>query len=374
MNKVIIASAGSGKTHRIVIDAIALASSGRFVLITTFTNACELEIKNKIIQILGYIPQKILVQTWFSFLIEHGVKPFQGKLFNFDIKGMELVPGKSGLRFIDKDKNPIFWGENNFLEFFFNKRTEIYSDKLSLLVLRCNEKSAGLVFERISKCFQHIFVDEVQDLAGYDLDVLELIFKSTSTVTLVGDPRQATYSTHMSKKYEKYAKSLIFDFFNDHRINFCIDIDSTSLTKNYRCNDLICNFSNSIYPNLPHAESGNITTTEHDGVFVIDSLDVEKYLLKFNPVQLHENKKSKFNPQFQRMNFGKSKGLTFDRVLILPSTPMKDWLVREKEMGSAAMAKFYIAVTRAKFSVAIILERKLHSKVKNVPVYSFSDA
>ena len=46
--------------------------------------------------------------------------------------------------------------------------------------------------DRISRIFSHILVDEVQDLAGYDLELLKLFLKSCSSVLLVGDPRQVT--------------------------------------------------------------------------------------------------------------------------------------------------------------------------------------
>ena len=55
MNKLIIASAGAGKTTFIVNDAIAKAHEGKRVLITTFTDACEREIQQKIIDQNGCI-------------------------------------------------------------------------------------------------------------------------------------------------------------------------------------------------------------------------------------------------------------------------------------------------------------------------------
>ncbi len=58
------------------------------------------------------------------------------------------------------------------------------------------------MIKRISKIFPNIFIDEIQDLAGYDLDILKLLFKSESTILCVGDPRQITYLTHWEKKIE----------------------------------------------------------------------------------------------------------------------------------------------------------------------------
>ncbi|MFH0906204.1 MAG: UvrD-helicase domain-containing protein, partial [archaeon] len=76
-NKLIIAAAGSGKTTFLVNEALKKEGN---VLITTFTEANEAEIKNKIIKIRKCIPSNIIIQTWFSFLLQHGVRPYQDSL------------------------------------------------------------------------------------------------------------------------------------------------------------------------------------------------------------------------------------------------------------------------------------------------------
>src|SRR5262245_42790926 len=95
-NKVIIAAAGSGKTTYLVREALKVAK-GR-VLITTYTESNEAEIRRKFFEVNGHIPANVVIMTWFSFLITHGVKPFQGGLFSFPVKGLLLAEGKSGFR------------------------------------------------------------------------------------------------------------------------------------------------------------------------------------------------------------------------------------------------------------------------------------
>jgi len=287
MNKLIIASAGSGKTRLIVNDAIDKASQGISVLITTFTDACEQEIRDRIIGKIGCIPEKIAIQTWFLFLISHGVKPFQGLLFEYDISGMLLVNGKSGLRYMAKNGFPVYWGEDSFDKFYFTDCKKVYSDKLAQLAVRCNTASGGMVFDRISRCFRCIYIDEIQDLAGYDLEILDCFFKSKSDVVLVGDPRQATYSTNNSRKNKKYVKSEIVNFFEDSKLS--IETDTTSLTINHRCFQSICILSNKLYPDLPSATSGNIEFTGHDGVFALSVDNVDEYLSRFNAIQLRDS-------------------------------------------------------------------------------------
>lgn len=74
-------------------------------------------------------------------------------------------------------------------------------------MIRCNQQSGTAVIDRISRVFPHIFVDEIQDLAGYDLDLLEALARSAVGRLMVGDPRQVTYLTHNERRYGRYANS-----------------------------------------------------------------------------------------------------------------------------------------------------------------------
>ena len=52
---------------------------------------------------------------------------------------------------------------------------------------------------------------------------------------------------------------------------------------------------------------------------------------------------------------GESKGMTFDHTLIYLTAPMIQWLKnRSYKLSFSAKAKFYVALTRAKYSVAIV--------------------
>lgn len=356
-NKLIIAAAGSGKTTFLVDEALK-QKEGK-VLITTYTQANEAEIRKRIIEKNKCIPKNITVQTWFSFLLKHGVRPFQGILFEKKIKRLILVNSQSGLKGYTKSKRPIYFGEEKeFEKHYFSNALKIYSDKLSKFVFRCNEKSNGNVIDRISRIYSHIFIDEVQDLAGYDLELLKLFFNCSSTTLLVGDPRQGTYSTNSAPKNKQFKKANIINFFSDQIEN--LTKDDTSLMTNYRCNKPICDLSNKLFPNFPPTTSGNNATTEHSGVFFIKPQDVESYLQKFKPVQLRDNKSTNVNENYKVMNFGEAKGLSFDRVLIYPTLPFIKWLKDNKfELAKTSRSKLYVAITRARHSVAIICEENL---------------
>jgi DNA helicase-2/ATP-dependent DNA helicase PcrA len=66
-NTLFISSAGSGKTTLLIKEALSCSEN---VLITTFNEENEMEIKRKILELnIGIFPSHITVQTWFSFLI-----------------------------------------------------------------------------------------------------------------------------------------------------------------------------------------------------------------------------------------------------------------------------------------------------------------
>jgi len=369
-NKLIIAAAGSGKTTHLISEALKIKD--KKVLITTYTQANEAEIRKKIIELNKCIPENITVQTWFSFLLKHGVRPFQGVLFEKKIKGLILNNGQSGIKYYSKPcadckqkkivnlecgkcKNPVYYAEDKeFEKHYFSNQLKIYSDKLSKFVFRCNEKTSDNVIDRISRVYPHIFIDEVQDLAGYDLDLLKLLFNSNSNILLVGDPRQGTYSTNSASKNKQYKKSQIIHFFEDKTIK--IEKDESSLTINYRCIKPICELSNKLFPTMQQTTSGNNNSTGHDGIFFVKKEDIEKYLLQYQPMQLRYTKLTNVNESYNVMTFGDSKGLSFDRVIIYPTKPIMNWLKNSKsDLADTSRSKLYVAITRAKYSVAFVI-------------------
>ena len=368
-NKLIIAAAGSGKTTELIRDS--LQNNEIPTLITTYTEANANEIRNKYIKEVGCVPSNITIQTWFSLLIQHGIKPFQSYMFEEKVMGMILVSQQSAFRFRTKKGFPVYWREEEFYKHYFTKDMKIYSDKLSKLVCKLNTVSEGKVVDRVSKMYPTIFIDECQDLAGYDLDIIKLLSIHVSKLRLVCDPRQVTYLTHNERKYKKYRNGLIQDFIANEckKIDFVIDRDS--LSHSFRCNQLICDFSNKLYPNIHQCDSKQSKSTEHDGVFLVNIKDKEKYLNAFNPIQLRWSIKNKsINPDFKIYNFGQSKGLTFERVLIYPTENMINWLKdHNSELNDETRAKFYVGLTRAKYSVGIVCDTTLEYDMNGIEIF-----
>lgn len=140
---------------------------------------------------------------------------------------------------------------------------------------------------------------------------------------------------------------------------FSVDIDETTLNKTYRNNKSICKFANSIYSNFKPCEYVEHEPTGHDGVFFVSPSDVDAYLSTYQPMQLRDTRKTSVNSTYPAINLGESKGLTFQRVLIYPTSKMLDWILdHKKEMKPQSKSKFYVGITRAEHSVAIVFDNK----------------
>jgi len=79
---------------------------------------------------------------------------------------------------------------------------------------------------------------------------------------------------------------------------------------------------------------------------------------RYSPLTLRWSKSSahQFQGKIPMKNFGKVKGITTEHVLIYPTDPIREFLASGAKLGNEAAAKLYVGVTRAKFSVAFILD------------------
>ena len=165
-NKIIIAAAGGGKTTRIVGQA--LGNSNDRAAILTYTRNNTQEIERKVYELNAYVPEHIEIHSWFSFLIRELARPYQNVLYERRIDGLNWVEGRS---------DP-YAKQLNTARFYFGNGTLVYSDKVAQFICECNKISKGAVIRRLEQRFNHIYIDEVQDMAGYDIDLIELILKS----------------------------------------------------------------------------------------------------------------------------------------------------------------------------------------------------
>ena len=342
-NILYLASAGSGKTTQIARETTSITEN---VLIVTYTNENCSNIINKIEEIIGFIPANITILSWYNFIMRECCRPFQScitedRIINFCYE------------------EPPRYATKDTLKYFLTKSNKLYSEHAVRFAIRCNEILPNCVIERLEKIYRYIYFDEIQDICGYDLDFIELLLKSKIQITMCGDIRQATFTTNNNLYNRKYKGFKIWDKFKEWEKQNLLKIEYQNYS--YRCHQSICNIADLVFPEM------NNTNSETDyycncGVYCCKEEDLEYCLNTYKPVILHHSKRDMIsNPNnLMHYNFGESKGLTFDNVLIICTKPFAEF-VKNKTLPDSeeSKSKLYVAITRAKYNVFFYYKKGL---------------
>lgn len=353
-NEVLIAAAGGGKTTHLAARARA-HTLGRVALVTYTTNNVQ-EIKNKFFELHAALPAHVEIWSWYRFLLHEMARPYQRALLDRRIEGLSWVEGRS-VPYVPRAKT---------IPFFLSDGAGIYSDKIARFIIECATETAGAVIARLEDRFHTIFIDEIQDMAGYDLDLLQLILNSKIDLVMVGDHRQATYRTNNAAKNRAYAGANIITKFREWEKAGLLTLSYARET--HRCHQLIANLADSFYPASPKTISINQVATGHDGVFLVSARSLPAYVEKYRPQVLRLDRRTLCNG-YTAMNFGESKGMTFDRVLIFPHGKGRQWLASGNyDHVKDSIAKMYVGISRARHSVAFAYDDE--SRIPGLVRYS----
>lgn len=344
-NIVIMAAAGAGKTHDICKEVIENAkTTNKKILITTYTNkgieSIEKEYKK---QNNGVIDKNVVILSWFQFLLRELVKTYQSSILNKIniINSIDFNHQYGYINFNSRGTPKHYMLTNNIL-----------SNTVSEFAIDSNIKSNNKVIQRLGEIYSHIYIDEIQDLAGEDIEILNLLFNSKIQIKCVGDVKQSTYTTYNAKKNKKITGIHLIDFFKELERKGIITLLFNNKTR--RFGREICEFSNSICNDKNNRiESDKIYKEENQGVYLLDKKDFENYFKIYKPTILKFNAKTKID--YDSLNFGQCKGMTFDRVAIFPNKKYKEFLQNGTSLDSPC--KYYVSATRARYSMVFVVEK-----------------
>ena len=337
-NRAVIAAAGARKTQ-IVVDG-ALSDPECRVLVSTYTNDNLDRIRRRLGNEDGVVPANVEVMPWMTLLLREGANPYQSTVF-----------GEPGLiEGVNFDHGTPRFAERGTRRYYLDGSRNVYGDVLSDLACRANEDSAGEVIRRLEAIYDHIYIDEVQDLVGWDLEFLDMLFHSRIGVTVVGDPRQHILFTNRRSKNKKYRGSEIAEWIDERTALCAVETRADS----FRCNQHLCDFASGLFPQMEAMQSVENVLSGHDGIFEIAEDEVADYIEQYQPMVLRHNKKSK-TLGHAAINIGLAKGSTWDRVLIFPTKPMRDYLAHRDPTKLKAPERLYVAVTRARYSAAFVV-------------------
>lgn len=366
-NKLIIASAGAGKTHRIAEQSVEMANNGQKVLIVTYTESNQSEILSKC-KSLGVTDLKnIVIKGWYTFLLEDLIRPYQAMVFDKRIEAINFNssnPHMRGGRTIAGTSEKV--GRRlNPRHFLTSCNTKAHTEFLSKLALRISVASARQTISRLSAIYQHLFIDEVQDLAGWDFDVLKYMARADCDLTCVGDFRQTIYSTSSNPKQPKTNQQKLNAFGS-----MGFEIEHMAISR--RCIQLICDYADTVHRHDGYNETNSLVDevpeqyADHLGVFIVSRPHLQAYLRTYEPVILRASISSaRFlnDTSIKKVNFGMSKGLGFNRTLVIPTDKIKLFLRGNLDSFDGmntdkARNNFYVACTRARYSLAFLMDEQ----------------
>lgn len=368
-NTLCIAGAGAGKTLKIITESIAEIKRGGKVLVVTYTTSNQQELRHRFQAAFGKCSDRFVVKGLFSFYLEDMVRPYQQALFVRRIDGIffndhnphlkpkttYMIPGRKE-QLEDKSYNPS--------HFLTKCRTRAHTGFLAKLATRLAAVTKNAAAVRLGEIYSQVYFDEVQDLVGWDYEVLRILNKAMkSAVTCVGDFRQTVYDTSFGHKAPLTGAEKIAAFKS-------MGFKEETLAFNWRCIQSICTIADAVHKGAYEATKSAVCDippefASHLGAFIIKQSDVTEYIAVYDPMVLRWQVTSgtKILPSQARCyNFGSSKGLGFDRVLILPADSQMhfilDGVANFPADAEIAQNKMYVAITRARYSLGFIVPDK----------------
>lgn len=183
------------------------------------------------------------------------------------------------------------------------------------------------------------------------------MLQTTSLIHMVGDLRQSVFNTNPQDPRDKEYRGLgMLDWFKAQEAAGLLELRHASTT--WRSVQAVASFSDTIFnPNLnfPQTSSAQDKTSGHDGVFAVAHEHVDAYLKEYRPVCLRQLVTTPVPDGVVASNFGISKGLTHDRVLIFPTAPVLKFLTKGTLLSDKSACGLYVGVTRAIYSVAFVV-------------------
>lgn len=383
-NELWLAGAGSGKTNKIISDAIEVINGGGRVLVVTYTVNNQAELRARFVKLYGASSEQFVVKGLFSFYLEDLIRPYQNEIFpdrittiSFTENNPHLIPGTTYYMKDRAEKSAD--GTINPLYYLTPCKTKAYSGLLAKLATLIAKQTKDAPAKRLKAIYQKVFFDEVQDLVGWDYDVIKsLNGVMADAICCVGDFRQTIYTTTFGHKSPQTPPEKIDHFVNKMKFG------KHSMPHNRRCIQEICNLSDAIHAGQYEKTISDVKKipdelAHHSGIFIVKRSCVTAYLATFQPHVLRWSSTTgtKYLPRSVICyTFGSCKGLGFDRVLIVPTEKHLQFVgghpkVFEKEKTDESQNKLYVAITRARYSVAFVVEDKL---AMNFPYPVWNDA
>lgn len=317
-----LAVAGSGKTTYLIS---LLNLEQRFLLITYTRNNYE-HLKRSVIRKFGFFPENIKVLKYFQFVYSFCYKPFCG-----------LDKRASGICFKQPPEQTRYRPGTDV--FYRTGSGRLYHNRIAHY---CNAQCVEAIKARLDKYYDYLLLDEVQDFAGHDFNLLLSILPDYCETVCVGDFFQHTYETSLDGNvnhglYDVYKRYL------KRWKDAGVAVDTETLSKTHRCSAEVCSFVNCLGIEI---ESTGVASGH---VYILNKEDdINEILANGRIPKLFLEKSNQF--KCASMNWGASKGIdSFNDVCVVLNKTTQALFEKGKlnELNSKTKNKLYVACTRA---------------------------
>jgi len=216
------------------------------------------------------------------------------------------------------------------------------------------------VQNRLTRHFDNFYVDEVQDFAANDFNLLLELSRADVAALYAGDYYQHTYDTRRdgntrSTLYAKGAAAYTGEF---KKAGF--DVDTMSLARSRRCSPAVCAYiTDTLGINI-----GSLREDDTKIIFVSNPDEISKIYQNPNVVKLFYQNQAKYDCYSN--NWGNSKGLdNYQDVCIVLNKTTYELLKadRGRELKPATKNKLYVACSRTRGKLYFVEEKLLKSVI-----------
>jgi len=327
--RVIFAVAGSGKTTHL----ISKLSLEKRALIITYTENNYSHLRSSILKKFGTLPSNITVMTYFAFLHGFCFRPFA-----------QMQMGTRGLNFRRPPDTRLPLADRKR---YCDSKSWLYHNRLAKLIEI--KGLLPLVRARIERFYDAVYVDEVQDFAGHDFNLLIELSATNAEMMFVGDFYQHTFDTSRDGNVNRTLHDDLLRYekkFTDAGIF----VDKETLSSSWRCGTTVCEFIRvhlQIDIQAHEDRAGNIINVDNQEM--ADRLHGDQTIVKLFYEQHYAY-------GCYSQNWGASKGQDHyqDVCVILGSKAWKQYLEGKlHESVAQTRNKLYVAFSRARGGVYI---------------------
>lgn len=221
--RVMFAVAGSGKTT-LLINRLSLEKRA---LIITYTDNNYAHLQDSIIKKFGHLPKNITLLSYFSFLHSFCYRPL-----------LQNQLETHGFCFRIPPESTMMLPRNN-INYYRTSKGSLYHNRVAKLLEMYEVIPA--VINRIERFYDEFYIDEVQDFAGHDFNLLLSLTKSHVDMFFVGDFYQHTFDTSRDGPVNRTLHDDI-DKYEQRFRKASIIVDKQALCRSWRCGETISAF------------------------------------------------------------------------------------------------------------------------------------